>query len=399
MRRRLQLLFFLLMLGLVSILTIPLFAPAPAAPIVMLTPLLSTPDTYTFEVITLENVMRLEEVYSIGIPDGRFSHPYYFPTGRLISTLYEEPGYVNLNGIRGKYMMRHFSDQKLALSAVAFTPDGEMFVSRGYDRKKPELGPVLLVNMVEQGGEMYRLEGYRDLAFSPTGQVALYYEGDNPHLQIWSGLDGHHIQTLDVQNVLIDHGLRYTLDGQFLIVRTLEPAEVIIFRAGTGQEVLRRLQLRTYALSPDTRLIALGRYQGGMEIWSVEHQALLKTMDTPRNATVQAQEFMPDGQRLLITFSEGQSLYTDVYTWQSGEMLFSFGKDRPHIFTPDGRLMISASAQSLRFWDTNTYALISTYEMALRTEDTRMVVMGPDGRTIAVEAQDESVKILAVVRP
>jgi WD40 repeat protein/serine/threonine protein kinase len=111
----------------------------------------------------------------------------------------------------------------------------------------------------------------------------------------------------------------------------------------------------TAELSPDGRWVAAGRYKGSIELWDIERNEMIRTLEG-FDKTVQALKFSPDGRYILAA---GDNSVAVLWDTQTGEEIRRYEGHANTIYTvnfsQDGsRILTSSWDGTARLWETET---------------------------------------------
>jgi len=138
-------------------------------------------------------------------------------------------------------------------------------------------------------------------------------------------------------------------------------------------------EVRSLAVSPDGELVATGDKAGQVQVWSAADGRLVRQMDAGPE-WVSAVQFSPDGA-LLVSATAAQ-----VALWQvsSGARLDDRfpGATRPAIFSPDGRHLVAAREDvGVGVWELGREAPL--FEVDITGLTPSALCLSPDGRLLA----------------
>ncbi len=198
----------------------------------------------------------------------------FSPDGGLIATNMpdrERGGHmIALRDAATGEVVSQLRGERLAVSAVAFRPDGRQLVSAGGARAYLwDLGASRLVRT---------LEGHRDaiqgVAFSPDGQT-LATGGADDRIFLWKVEDGARLREIEARSDGVT-ALLFTPSGRSIVTGGTD-SSVRIWSVPTGRlrEGLfwHRGRVTSLAISPDGKTLASGSRDESIAIWEVVEPA------------------------------------------------------------------------------------------------------------------------------
>jgi RNA polymerase sigma factor (sigma-70 family) len=234
------------------------------------------------------------------------------------------------------------------VGAVAFSPDGKLLTGGAE-------GVVYLWD-ASTGKEIRRLPGHKfqavALSFSAKGDLLAV--GDHTDIRVWDVASGKLLQTIEGQGGMVEgvalspdgktvagaglgiwdvatgkrlheapaknplaRGLVFSKDGKFLITAGAEG--IAIWEAASGKRLVGpsgpALRYPSVALSPDGKILAVGDYEGRLDLW--DWAAGKKLRQLPRQVLpAQALAFSRDGKTLAAGGNWGSIHLWDVATGQ-----------------------------------------------------------------------------------
>lgn len=216
------------------------------------------------------------------------------------------------------------------------------------------------------------------MAVSPDGARAATGGADGV-IRLWN------LQTGSLDRALIAHRyhiykLRWSPDGRLIASHAWGGGRTKIWEVETGKLLLEAKptapHVTALAFSPDSRQLAAGTYGSGKIFVSkgVADYEFLTELGT----TIEQIEWLPDGQRLAALFAGAT---VSVREASGGRRLFELDhptEERPVAitFSPDGKLMATASAQSVTIWQADGGAQVRRIAAKQPFTD---VAWSPDG--------------------
>lgn len=274
-----------------------------------------------------------------------------------------------------------------AVTTVAISPDGKQLACGFANSLASNYGAR--VWDVASGRRTHSFSGRgaaKLLRFSPDGAALL----TATHRIALDGAAEEHRRPSDAsQAVAVGETL-----AAFL---TSSEGEMIIAKLETGKEV-SRFQIPVKAngfqsadLSPDEKLVAVGTYDGQLQLRQTGTGRLVHDLDLPRKKAVQSIAFSPDGRWLAAAGSLG---LIPVYDVRSGEVVKRlatvdpFGTARGDTvvvrFTPDGRRVAAGNGDNgvVQFWERESGRPLRSLQTSM--QDVHALAMTPDGELLVV---------------
>jgi WD40 repeat protein len=280
--------------------------------------------------------------------------------------------------------------------SVAFSPDGKLLASGSADH-------TVKLWAADTGEELRTLVGHlgyiSSLAFSPGGTWLASGSLDGT-VRLWSPASGASIRTFTADTQGWEVGcVAFSPDGQLLASAELEkppslslaiikqhpPGQTLrLWDVATGR-LVRTLALghprirplfRSFAFSPDGKLLASRSEGGTVKLWDIASGKERRTLiqDAP---DVSSLAFSPDGRRLACGSSDATLKLWEVDTGRLIRTLRTHGVQHTIAFRPDGKVLAAGSFGSTTLWDLQTGQEIWT------PTEANSVAFGPDGRLLA----------------
>jgi WD40 repeat protein len=217
---------------------------------------------------------------------------------------------------------------------------------------------------------------------------------------------GTHIRLVDLatgrtKTIAVDAGvLAAALDptGQVFAVATRsgKSTAASIFSARTGRMIrhLPEAGIRSFAFSPDGKLLASGSYDRTARIWDAATGRRLHVL--PHEGYVYSEQFSSNGRSLVTSSEDGAAYVWDVASGRRELLLVggpgAVGAVTDAAFSPGGREIATASSDRLgTIYYTRDGRVIA--QLAGHSDGVSSIGYDPTGRTIVTASSDGSARL------
>ena len=280
------------------------------------------------------------------------------------------------------------------VNSVAFSPDGKTMASGGNE-------PTVKLWDVATGQQVRVLAGGRfvvgSVVFSPDGKILA--GTDRRNISLWDVATGRQLWTLDAEGTWVG-SLAFSPDGKTLASggsaeSNMKAGRIVLWDVATGR-LLRTIEsatnLSSVAFSPDGRMLAGGDLGITVNLWEVATGRPLRTLEDNENG-VESLAFSPDGRMLAVGGHKGIGLWDYSMGRQLG-MLEGFSDAVTSVvFSPDSKILASGSRDgTIKLWNTiRGSAFGATFKG--HTDEVSSIVFSSDGKILLSGSRDTTIKV------
>ena len=313
----------------------------------------------------------------------------FSPDGQMLASGGYEDSTISLWDVRTQMLVGTFDGHSRptrstnhAVSSIAFSPDGKTLASgstidctlRVWDVASRAQTALLLELDTE------RLDGVNSVAFSPDGTLLASASNDGV-VRMWNARTLKQIGKLETKSGGVT-SIAFRPDGKILASLNGQVAATARHRGGDMAirlwEVESRKAIATLgshrasvdavAISSDNRLFAAGRQDGSVELWDLESRERNDVLHG-HDAAVKCLVFSPDGRFLASSAKE----HARVWNLQSRKEIAAFKHSaivESVAFSPDGKTLACVDENCIRLWDIRRETQVSMLgEAPLSEED------------------------------
>jgi WD40 repeat protein len=222
------------------------------------------------------------------------------------------------------------------------------------------------------------------LAFSPDGKVLASGGYDN-RVRLWGPDTGKEVRALEGHRSYVNC-IAFSADGKWLASGS-QDSELRLWEVATGKE-RRRFRghvspIERLALSPDGKVLASSCLGGTLRLWDTDTGKEIRSLPIDPGYRVLAMTFAPDSKH--FAFNNRSDHGIQLVDVAEGKVIRTFKGHKDSVngltFTADGTTLISGGADhTIRAWDVASGKELRRY--GDEKMSVRCLALAPDGKTL-----------------
>ncbi|KAJ5788212.1 hypothetical protein N7457_003202, partial [Penicillium paradoxum] len=297
------------------------------------------------------------------------------PSGKLLASG-NEKGTIHIWDTDRWQCLQTLETHRYPVNSVAFSPDGTLLASGKDLDLSPEpcrLPGIIHIWDTSTWQCLQTLESHRypvtAVAFSPNGKLFVSgrgggFNGGSGNVQIWDVENWHSLQQFD--DLARVTSVAFSNDGSKL-ASGFQEGDIRVWDTHSWQclQTFKDNQNWTtsVAFSNDGAQLAAGSMDSNIRLWDMQSNLSLQSIDCHHDR-IGSVEFSPDGALFASTSTDGTIKIWDAY---SGQCLQTI-EDQcvgyvPVAFSPDGLLFISGDEKgTIKVWEPHSWRCLKTLE-------------------------------------
>lgn len=312
----------------------------------------------------------------------------FSPNGELLATASYD-NMVKLWDVVTGAILKTFNNHTDSARAITFSPNSKLIASASDD------ATVQLCNITTNS--VCSLRGHANsvstVTFSPDGRILASGSSDKT-VCLWDTTKGDLAKTLRGHTESIS-AIRFSPDGK-LVISASGDNTILVWDIKTGVAITTLKGHSGYVwavdVSPDGELIATGSYDSTVRLWDTATGITVQKL-TGHSFCIRAVAFSPGGTLVASASIDNTVRLWDVATGVATRLLESHSDCIA--FSPDGMVIATAlQDNTICLWDTATGGATQTLQG--HQNNISAIVFSPDGGLVASGSFDKTVRLWKV---
>jgi WD40 repeat protein len=264
------------------------------------------------------------------------------------------------------------------VTTIAFDPDSKILASGGWD-------DAIRLWDVATGRQIRSLSAHRHLVsavvYSPDGNLLASRGGLDGVVRLWEPKTGKEIHVL---GPFVGRSAALAISPNSKTIAVGDRKIISLRDAKSGKETGQLKQPWTLCLaySSDGKHLAAGGRDSTLRIWDVAKGAELRRCAIPKKEPPTQLAFSPDGKELAAAVKENNALLFNVSTGKPAHVLKYYWPDCVAYAPKNKRVAFAGAPSAVRIWDTGTGKELPKEQQGHQYAVTH-VAISRDGKTIA----------------